>query len=98
MDLKTSNVLISAESNAVLSDVSGIRGTRRDYLAPEMLDIPYPLAESKESRMCNDIWALGKMFIEMGHASSNDIEKQQLTKIYTYTTPVSNPGEGCVSY
>jgi serine/threonine protein kinase len=81
MDLKPSNILISAEINAVLSDISGIGGVTRDYLAPEMLDIPDPLAECKESQVCNDIWALGKMFMEMGDASSNDIEKQQLKRI-----------------
>jgi serine/threonine protein kinase len=81
MDLKPSNILISAEINALLSDVSGIGGVTRDYLAPEMLDIPDPLAESKESRVYNDIWALGKIFMEMGDASSNDIEKQQLKRI-----------------
>jgi serine/threonine protein kinase len=81
MDLKPSNILISAEINALLSDVSGIGGVTRDYLAPEMLDIPDPLAESKESRVYNDIWVLGKIFMEMGDASSNDIEKQQLKRI-----------------
>jgi serine/threonine protein kinase len=81
MDLKPSNVLISTEMNAVLSDVSGIGGVTRDYLAPEMLNIPDPLAESMESRVWNDIWALGKMFMEMGDASSNNIEKEQLKRI-----------------
>ncbi|KAH8716781.1 kinase-like domain-containing protein, partial [Phaeosphaeriaceae sp. PMI808] len=81
MDLKPSNVLISAEINAVLSDVSGIGGVTRDYLAPEMLDIQDPLAETLQSRVYNDIWALGKMFREMGDASSDDTEKQQLKTI-----------------
>jgi serine/threonine protein kinase len=81
MDLKPSNILISAESNAILSDISGFGGTTREHLAPEMQDIPEPLAESMDSRVCNDIWALGKMFKEMGVASSNEIENRQLKKI-----------------
>jgi hypothetical protein len=86
MDLKPSNILINSESNALLSDVSGVGGVTRDYLAPEMLDTQDPLAESKETRVCNDIWALGKIFMEMGDASSNDIEKQRLKTVAQYAT------------
>lgn len=81
MDLKPSNILISAENDAVLSDVSGIGGVTRNYLAPEMLDVPDPLAEGLEARTWNDIWALGKMILEMGDATSNEIEKEQLWRI-----------------
>jgi len=76
IDLKPLNILISAEINAVLSDISGIGGVMRDYLAPEMLNILDPLAKSKELRVCNDIWALGKMIIEMGDGLLNNIKKQ----------------------
>lgn len=55
MDLKPSNILISAENDAVLSDISGIGGVKRNYLAPEMLDVPNPLAEGLEARIWNDI-------------------------------------------
>ena len=48
IDLKLLNILISAEINIVLSDISRIGGVIRDYLAPEMLNILDPLAKSKE--------------------------------------------------
>lgn len=48
IDLKLLNILISAEINIVLSDISGIRGVIRDYLVPEILNILDPLAKSKE--------------------------------------------------
>ena len=75
IDLKLLNILISAEINAVLSDISGIGGVIRDYLAPKMLNILDPLAESKKSRVCNNIWALGKMIMEIGDSLLNNIEK-----------------------
>lgn len=81
MDVKPSNVLISAENHMVLSDISGIGGVTRNYLAPEMLNVPHPLAESWEARVLNDTWALGKMFLQMGDAASNDVEKEQLARI-----------------
>ncbi len=37
MDLKPSNVVLSAESNAVLIDISGIEGVTRQWLSLEML-------------------------------------------------------------
>lgn len=46
-----------------------------------MFDVLDPLAESIEPRVWNDIWALGKMFLEMGDATSNKIEKEQLGSI-----------------
>ena len=49
MDLKPSNMLISAQFKAVLGDISGMGGVTRDYLALEMLDITDPLAEARET-------------------------------------------------
>lgn len=78
MDLKPPNVVISAEDNAVLTDISGIGGVTQEWLAPEMHHVSDPLTESMESRIRNDVWALGKLLLEMANASCNNIEKQQL--------------------
>ncbi|KAF2195587.1 hypothetical protein K469DRAFT_734155 [Zopfia rhizophila CBS 207.26] len=78
MDLKPPNIIISAENNAVLIDISGIEGITHEWLAPEMHYVPDPLSESIESRIRNDIWALGKLLSKMADASSNEVEKQQL--------------------
>lgn len=81
MDLKPSNVVISAEGNAVLTDISGIGGVTREWLAPEMRLVSDPLSESMDSRIRNDVWALGKLLLEMANASRDRIEKQQLNCI-----------------
>lgn len=65
MDMKPSNVVISAEWNAILIDVSGIGGVTREWLSPEMRDIDNPLSQGMEARKQNDIWALGKMLSAM---------------------------------
>ncbi|KAF2191720.1 kinase-like protein [Zopfia rhizophila CBS 207.26] len=81
MDLKPSNVVISAEANAVLIDISGIGGITQEWLAPEMHHVSDPLSESMESRIRNDIWALGKLLSEMATVLCNNIEKKHLGRI-----------------
>lgn len=86
MDLKPSNVLISAEYNAILADISGIGGTTRAWLAPEMLSLSDPLSESMDSRVRNDIWALGKLLCKMAHASYDRLERFRLSVIASAAT------------
>ncbi|KAF2477139.1 uncharacterized protein BDR25DRAFT_209244, partial [Lindgomyces ingoldianus] len=50
IDLKLLNILISAENNIVLSNVSRIRGVTRNYLALEMLNVLDLLAKSLEAQ------------------------------------------------
>lgn len=69
MDLKPPNIMISADCTALLTDISGIGGTTHEWLAPEMLRVSDPPSESMESRVQNDIWALGKLLSKMADAS-----------------------------
>jgi serine/threonine protein kinase len=80
MDLKPSNVVIDADSNAVLLDVSGIGGTTQEWLAPEMRHLSNPLAEDIESKKKNDIWALGKLLFQIANACGR-LEKAELGSI-----------------
>ncbi|KAL9592499.1 MAG: hypothetical protein Q9179_006654 [Wetmoreana sp. 5 TL-2023] len=61
MDLKPPNVVISADGNAILIDVSGSEGVTREWLAPECESEDDPLSLPLEARKLNDIWAYGKM-------------------------------------
>ncbi|KAH6631704.1 kinase-like domain-containing protein [Chaetomium tenue] len=86
MDLKPSNVVISADMNAVLIDVSGIGGVTRQWLSPEMLQSKDPMSQDFEARKQNDIWALGQILLAMAEASSNSDEERLLRSISLSTT------------
>ncbi|KAK4154603.1 kinase-like domain-containing protein [Chaetomidium leptoderma] len=81
MDLKPSNVVISASLDAVLIDVSGIGGVTRQWLSPEMLEGNDPLSRDTEPRMQNDIWALGQMLLAMADMCCAKDEEQLLRSI-----------------
>ncbi|KMU73700.1 hypothetical protein CISG_03750 [Coccidioides immitis RMSCC 3703] len=65
MDLKPSNIVLDADGNAVLIDISGIGGITQGWRAPEIRDgislseFPY------EVRKSNDTWAYGKFLSEL---------------------------------
>ncbi|KAK3332877.1 kinase-like domain-containing protein [Cercophora scortea] len=81
MDLKPTNIVITADWNVVLIDISGIGGVTREWLSPEMLNDIKPLSRSMEARKCNDIWALGKMLSAMADVSHVGEESQLLRDI-----------------
>jgi serine/threonine protein kinase len=81
MDLKPSNVVISADMNAVLIDISGIGGVTRQWLSPEMLKEKDPMSQGLEARKRNDIWGLGQVLLAMAEACSDKDEKQLLRTI-----------------
>ncbi|CZT43605.1 uncharacterized protein RSE6_03666 [Rhynchosporium secalis] len=62
MDLKPEDVVLNQHNDAVLNDVSGIGGTTRKWLSPEMRLISQPWSQEIEARKQNDIWALGQIF------------------------------------
>lgn len=80
MDLKPSNVVISANYDAILIDISG-RGHTYEWLAPEMRDMPNPAEQPFEARVQNDIWAFGKMLSQMVDISRNNAERELLKRV-----------------
>lgn len=87
MDLKPSNVVITAEWNAVVIDLSGIGGVTREWLLPELLREADPLSQSLEVRKQSDIWALGKILYEMAKVSTQE-DKQLLRNVADAATKV----------
>ncbi|KXG54429.1 uncharacterized protein PGRI_075730 [Penicillium griseofulvum] len=65
MDIKTSNVVLDAEGNAIVIDISGIGGMTYEWRAPEVRDILSPIGLPFERRRLNDIWAYGKLLSEI---------------------------------
>lgn len=65
MDLKPENIVLSEDLNAILIDLSGIGGTTRRWLSPDMKILSDPLSQDMKSRMQNDIWALSEIISAM---------------------------------
>jgi tRNA A-37 threonylcarbamoyl transferase component Bud32 len=84
MDLKPSNVVISADGNAVLIDVSG-RAFTQEWLSPEMRDLFSPCSEGLDARIQNDTWAFGQLLFLMGSKSTDDMEKELLYSVASLT-------------
>lgn len=84
MDLKPSNVVISAKGEAVLIDISGGAITQ-EWLSPEMRHLFSPCSQDFEARVQNDVWAFGKMLSQMGSVSSEDVEKELLNSVASLT-------------
>lgn len=66
---------------AILIDLSGIGGVTRAFLSPEMLTSSDPWSEDLNSRIQNDIWALGKIFSVMADAANDKTVQQLLTQV-----------------
>jgi len=77
MDLKLSNIVISADSDAVLIDISGIGGVTRDWLLPEVQASNLLWKETFELRKQNDIWAFGKLPLMLANTTSPNMTEQQ---------------------
>ncbi|KAK3693127.1 kinase-like domain-containing protein [Podospora appendiculata] len=81
MDLKLANIVVTADWNAVLIDISGIGGVTREWLSPEFHDEGDPLSWDMEARKSNDVWALGKILTAMADVSCVEEESQLLRRI-----------------
>ena len=71
---------------AILIDVSGVGGTSRDWLSPEMRTLSEPLSEDLNSRIQNDIWALGKIVSVMANAANDKTVQRPLTRLSQLAT------------
>ncbi|KAH8588019.1 kinase-like domain-containing protein [Bisporella sp. PMI_857] len=81
MDLKPRNIVLSKNEDAILIDLSGIGGTTRKWLSPEMISLSEPLSQDIEARKQNDIWTLGLILSAMAHATCNEMERKVLSKV-----------------
>jgi len=79
MDLKPKNVVMSKEWNAVLIDVSGIRGTTNKWLLPELFETLDRGSVSRELRVQSDTWALGKILASMAKAIDDGKDEENIT-------------------
>lgn len=91
MDLRPANIVLSKKNHAILIDISGIGGTTRKWLSPEMMSLPEPMAQDIEARKQNDIWALGQIFAAMAHATYNSIEQEVLSNVPRLATIEAPP-------
>ena len=80
LDLKPSNIVISANNKTVLVDIGG-GGYTYEWLAPDMRDVSNPAQEPFEARAHNDVWAFGMMLSQMADASRNDAERKLLRDV-----------------
>ncbi|OCL05693.1 hypothetical protein AOQ84DRAFT_379325 [Glonium stellatum] len=85
MDVKPLNVVIASNDNAVLIDISGIRGVPRAWLAPELRGTNDPFSLSFEERQCNGIWAYRRLLSLMAESAGDSPEAQLLGCIATET-------------
>ncbi|KAL4909611.1 hypothetical protein BDW74DRAFT_173105 [Aspergillus multicolor] len=81
MDIKPSNVVLDTNGNAILIDISGSGAFTFDWLAPELrggstLDEP-----SFEARRSNDIWAYGKLLLELTRHAEDSGFKRHVEQI-----------------
>lgn len=65
MDIKPSNVVLDADANAVLIDISGVGGMTYEWRSPEARDETLPNDLRNEVRWSNDTWAYGKLLLEL---------------------------------
>ncbi|TVY13911.1 hypothetical protein LARI1_G008939 [Lachnellula arida] len=87
MDLKPANIVFSSEDlKATLIDLSGIGGTSQEWLSPEMRMLSEPLSQDMDSRMQNDIWALGRILSVMADTACTEMEKRVLTRVSRHAT------------
>lgn len=71
MDVKPSNIVISANFETTLIDISG-RAYSQEWLSPELSHQDDPLSQDISLRVQNDTWAFGKIVSRMANASEFD--------------------------
>jgi serine/threonine protein kinase len=82
MDLKPSNVVLDLDGNAILIDISGM-GVTHSWLAPEMEHEEWPVDKPFSMRLLNDIWAYGKLLLEIARIIESNAFTTLLQQIAT---------------
>ncbi|TAQ84557.1 hypothetical protein B7494_g7119 [Chlorociboria aeruginascens] len=86
MDLKPENIVLNKDFHPILIDVSGIGGTTRKWLSPEMRLLLEPWSQGIEARKQNDIWALGQILSVMSQATYSAVEQEVLRNVSLLAT------------
>lgn len=83
LDIKLPNIVLDAERNAILIDISGSGGYEYDWLSPEMQtlieqdDCAAPADMPLETRVNTDCWAYGKLLLAFAEqVQTSDAYKQ----------------------
>ncbi|OQD77634.1 hypothetical protein PENDEC_c002G01880 [Penicillium decumbens] len=87
LDIKQSNVLLDAEQNAILIDISGTGGYTWEWLSPEIQDIVLnnvellPWDMPFETRVAADCWAFGKLLLALAEKSGTGSVSEALRSV-----------------
>jgi serine/threonine protein kinase len=82
MDIKPSNVVLDADGNAVLIDISGIGGTTLCEWCSQRFEIRYPhLIFRLNNGNLNDIWAYGKLLSTIASQARDDPYVKTLNRV-----------------
>ncbi|GKZ32768.1 hypothetical protein AbraIFM66950_002387 [Aspergillus brasiliensis] len=81
MDVKPSNIVLDANANAVLIDISGMGGITHEWCIPEVQNTIAPCDLPFEQRQQNDIWAYGKLLFEIASQISDDPYVETLRQV-----------------
>ncbi|KAI2957999.1 hypothetical protein CBS147323_8823 [Aspergillus niger] len=81
MNLNPSNIVLDADGNAVLIDISGIGGVTPEWCAPEVLGDILPRDLPFEQRQLNDVWAYGKLLSEIASQIRDDPYVETLRQV-----------------
>ncbi|RDH28170.1 protein kinase-like protein [Aspergillus welwitschiae] len=81
MNLNPSNIVLDADGNAVLIDISGIGGVTPEWCAPEVLGDILPRDFPFEQRQQNDVWAYGKLLSEIASQIRDDPYVETLRQV-----------------
>lgn len=85
MDLKPTNIVISADGDAKIIDIGGL-ATTREWMPPEFQDHLDSTSLPWESRVRGDIWALGRLLSSMIRLELHERKAGLLAEIVRDTT------------
>ncbi|RAK95332.1 protein kinase family protein, partial [Aspergillus ibericus CBS 121593] len=87
LDIKPPNIVLDANRNAILIDISGTGGYGWEWLSPEMQEIlqqnaaTAPASTSLDHRVATDCWAYGKLLYTMAKKAATSTLGKRLQDI-----------------